>query len=221
VATTPALPRYGLLLGVAVVSVAVEGIVPPGAVQQVAVAALSGASILLALRAADVSRRLITAAAIAAGVVLGLSVVRVVAGGIPEGAARLMNAALIAVGPPAVALGVIRDLRATGRVRLEAVMGVLSLYMLIGMFFGFVYGAIDRLAGDPFFASGGTATTSECLYFSFTSLTTVGYGDLVARSDLGHTLAVFEALIGQIYLVTVVSLIVSNLGQAARPGRAR
>ena len=47
----------------------------------------------------------------------------------------------------------------------------------------------------------------------------MGYGDFVARSDLGHTLAVFEALIGQIYLVTVVSLIVSNLGQAARPGR--
>jgi hypothetical protein len=52
---------------------------------------------------------------------------------------------------------------------------------------------------------------SECLYFSFTTLTTVGYGDLTARTDLGHTLAVFEALIGQIYLVTVVSLIVGNL----------
>jgi len=50
-------------------------------------------------------------------------------------------------------------------------------------------------------------------------LTTVGYGDLTARTDLGHTLAVFEALIGQIYLVTVVSLIVSNLGRA-RPNRS-
>ena len=52
---------------------------------------------------------------------------------------------------------------------------------------------------------------SNCLYFSFTTLTTVGYGDFVARTDLGHTLCVFEMLIGQIYLVTVVSLIVSNL----------
>ena len=60
---------------------------------------------------------------------------------------------------------------------------------------------------------------SQCLYFSFTTLTTVGYGDLTARTDLGHTLAVFEALIGQIYLVTVVSLIVSNLGRA-RPNRS-
>ena len=127
-----------------------------------------------------------------------------------------MNAALVALGPPAVAVGVVRDLRATGQVRLEAVFGVLSLYILIGIAFGFVYGAIDKLGGDPFFAGGQVATVSHCLYFSFTTLATVGYGDFVARTDLGHTLAVSEALIGQIYLVTVVSLIVSNLGRPAR-----
>jgi hypothetical protein len=92
--------------------------------------------------------------------------------------------------------------------------------MLIGMAFGFLYGAIDRFGGDSFFAGGDPATVSHCLYFSFTTLATVGYGDFVSRSDLGHTLAVSEALIGQIYLVTVVSLIVSNLGRPARRDRA-
>jgi Ion channel len=62
------------------------------------------------------------------------------------------------------------------------------------------------------------ATASHCLYFSFATLTTVGFGDFVAAADLGHTLSVLEALLGQIYLVTVVSLIVSNLG---RPAQAR
>ncbi len=57
-------------------------------------------------------------------------------------------------------------------------------------------------------------TVAHCLYFSFTSLTTVGYGDLTARTNLGHTLSVSEALLGQIYLVTVVSLIVANLGRS-------
>ena len=57
-----------------------------------------------------------------------------------------------------------------------------------------------------------TATTAHCLYFSFATLTTVGYGDVLTRSDLGHTLAVTEALVGQIYLVTVVALLVSDLG---------
>jgi hypothetical protein len=95
---------------------------------------------------------------------------------------------------------------------------VLALYLLLGMLFALVYGAMDRLGGDPVFAGGQAATASNCLYFSFTTLTTVGYGDLVARTDLGHTLAVSEALIGQIYLVTVVSVLVSNLGRS-RAGR--
>jgi len=84
------------------------------------------------------------------------------------------------------------------------------------MFFASAYGAIDRLGGAPFFANGGTASTANFLYFSFTSLTTVGYGDFTARADLGHTLAVSEALMGQIYLVTVVSVIVSNLRRRPR-----
>ena len=96
---------------------------------------------------------------------------------------------------------------------------MLSLYMLIGMAFGFVYGAIDQLRRRSVLRGAARApTVSHCLYFSFTTLATVGYGDFVARTDLGHTLAVFEALIGQIYLVTVVSLIVSNLAPAARDG---
>jgi hypothetical protein len=211
--------RYGVLLITAFVSLAVQGVVPPGRGQQVVVAALAGASLLLAVRAANLGGPLLAAAAVAAGLVLASSIVRATVGGVDDGAARLMNALLVAFGPPAVALGVIHDLRSTGRVRLEAVMGVLSLYMLLGMLFAFVYGAIDRLGGNPFFASGDAATSSRCLYFSFTTLTTVGYGDLVARSDLGHTLAVFEALLGQIYLVTVVSVLVSNLGRPARQAR--
>jgi Ion channel len=210
--------RYGLLLATVFVAVGVQGVVPPSGVQQVLVAVLAAASLLLALLAASLGRRFLLPAAIGAVVVVALSVVSAVSGAVGEGVAGLMNAALVAFGPPVVAIGVIRDVRATGHVRLQAVMGVLALYMLLGMLFAFTYGAIDRLGGDPFFANGDSATTSRCLYFSFTTLTTVGYGDFVARSDLGHTLAIFEALIGQIYLVTVVSVLVSNLG---RPARAR
>jgi hypothetical protein len=211
--------RYGLLLVATLVSLGVQGIAPAGPVQQIAVAALAGASLVLAFRAAELPQAVLTAAAGLAALVVALTVVEAVAGGIGEGATRAMNAAMLIFGPPAVALGVVRDLRKSRRVRVQAVMGVLALYLLIGMLFGFVYGAVDLLGGDPFFANGGSATVSHCLYFSFTTLTTVGYGDFVARSDLGHTLAVFEALIGQIYLVTVVSLIVGNLGRTPRSPR--
>ena len=53
----------------------------------------------------------------------------------------------------------------------------------------------------------------DALYFSVTTLATVGYGDFTAASNLGHTLSVSEALLGQVYLVTIVSLIVGNLGR--------
>ena len=211
--------RYGLLLLSTVISLGVQGMLAPSGLQQVTVAALAGASVLLALRAADFAPRLLALGVGVALVVLTLSVVRATVGGIGDGTARAMNAALVALGPPAVAIGLVRDLRASGQVRMEAVMGVLALYMLVGMLFAFTYGAIDRLGEDPFFADGEPATPSRCLYFSFITLATVGYGDVVARSDAGHTLAVFEALIGQIYLVTIVSLIVSNLGRPARRNR--
>jgi hypothetical protein len=100
------------------------------------------------------------------------------------------------------------------------VLGVLSLYILIGMLFAFVYGAIDLLADEPLSAGHEAATVSECLYFSFITLTTVGYGDLSSSSDLGHTLSMFEARLGQIYLVTVVSVLVSNLGRPRGADRA-
>jgi hypothetical protein len=211
--------RYGLLLVATFLSLGVQGILAPGDGEQIVVAALAGASLVLAFRAAQLRPRVLKLALALAVLVLLLSIAKAVGAGIGDGAVRAMNAALLVFGPPAVAVGIVRDLRTTGQVRVEAVMGVLSLYMLVGMLFGFVYGAIDKLGGDPFFASSASATVSHCLYFSFTTLTTTGYGDLVARSDLGHTLAVFEALIGQIYLVTVVSLIVSNLGRPARRDR--
>ena len=208
--------RYGLLLVALFASLAVQGAVAPSPVQQVVVSALVGGTLLFAFWAAGASSRLLALAAALATIALALSIVRAATGDIGDGATRAMNAFLVALGPPAVALGVVRNLRASGEVRIESVMGVLSLYILLGMLFAFVYGAIDKLGGDPFFADDAPATVSNCLYYSFTTLATVGYGDFTARSDLGHTLSVTEALVGQIYLVTVVSLIVSNLGRRGR-----
>ena len=207
---------FGLLFLSTVTSVAAQGVVEAGDVRNVLVTALAAASLLLACRAAELRQPLFALLACGAFVVVALSVARAFGADIGEGAARAMNAALVVLAPPAVVIAVVRDLRSSGQVRLSAVLGVLSLYMLIGMTFAFTYGAVDRFGDDAFFEKGDLATVSNCLYFSFTTLTTVGYGDFVAATSLGHTLAVFEALIGQIYLVTIVSLIVSNL-RPARP----
>ena len=99
------------------------------------------------------------------------------------------------------------------------VLGALCAYLLIGQTFYSLYGFIDVVGSGELFAST-EATSLNLLYFSFVTLTTVGYGDIVAADDLGRMLAISEALIGQLYLVTVVALVVGNIG-ARRPRRHR
>ncbi len=207
--------RYGLLLACLFLLFVVLGIAPSGPWPDAVVTALAAATLVLALRAGEVAPRVTAAATVvAAGATITVAVVAA-AGAESEAVARVAAGALVFLAPPAIALGVLRGLRARGGATIQAIMGVLCIYLLMGMFCAFVYGSIDRLGGAPFFNGGASATASNCLYFSFTTLTTVGYGDLTARSDLGHTIAVTEALIGQIYLVTVVAVLVSGLGRRA------
>jgi hypothetical protein len=118
--------------------------------------------------------------------------------------------------PPAIVSGVYKQFSEGGEVTLQTMFGVLCLYLLIGLMFAVAFDAIDELNNGSFFASG-PAHRDDFLYFSYTTLTTVGYGDLVADTELGRSLAISEALIGQLYLVTVVAVIISNL----RPTRPR
>ena len=208
-----------MLLGAILIAFGIQGIAEPGKFEEIFVSSLLGATLLLALWAADTKPRVMWPAVLIVAALILASIVEAANGDVGGGATRIANALLVALAPPAIIVGVLRSLRARQAVTLEAVFGVLCVYILLGMFFGSVYGTIDRFGGNPFFSGGQPATLSNCLYFSFTSLTTVGFGDLTARSNLGHTLSVFEALLGQIYLVTVVSLIVANLGRS-RPAKA-
>jgi uncharacterized membrane protein len=132
-------------------------------------------------------------------------------GSIPDGVTGIATALLVGVAPVVIAGGLVRDLRKEGTVTLEALSGVLSIYVLVGMFFSFVYAAVDTISGESFFAEVANPNRPDFLYYSFTTLTTTGFGDFTAASELGRTLSVVEALTGQIYLVTIVALIVSNL----------
>jgi hypothetical protein len=204
--------RYGLLLAAIIAAFAVQGIANPGPFEQVVVSALLAITLLLALWAADTKPRIIRPVLGIAVVLVGASAVGAATGNVDGISGRLANLLLVTLAPPAIVVGVVRSLRARNQVTIEAVFGVLCMYILLGMFFAFTYGTIDRL-GNGFFANGASATVARCLYYSFTTLTTVGYGDFTAASNLGHTLSVVEALLGQIYLVTVVSVIVGNLGR--------
>ena len=99
----------------------------------------------------------------------------------------------------------------------------MCVYLLIAMFFATAYGLIALVSGDQFFAQLTMAPKDtpaiDYLYFSFVTITTVGYGDLTAAGGIGRMTAVTEAIFGQLYLITVVALVVQNLGQRSRMGR--
>ena len=77
------------------------------------------------------------------------------------------------------------------------------------MMFAFTYRAVGELQNGPFFGTGGDGTTADDLFFSFVTLTTTGYGDLVPAANPGQTLAVIEAVAGQLVLVTAVARVVT------------
>jgi hypothetical protein len=205
--------RYGMLLLALTATFVFEGVAEPGDVQRAVATVLVGATLMLALYAAEVpKRRLRIAAAVIFTIVAGVVIMSVVGNGTTvAGIAAIANGLLVVVAPPAVVIGVLRNLRATGAVTVTVVAGVLCLYLLLGLFFAFAYVAVQNLGGAPFFANGAAATSARSLYFSFVTMTTVGYGDYTARTNLGHTMSVTEALLGQIYLVTVVAAIVGRM----------
>ncbi len=175
-------------------------------------------TLLLALRVADAGPRLFRPIAALATLLVVAALIDAVTGSGSGVSTRVADLLLVMITPPSVVVGIRRSLRTRNRVTIEAVFGVLCLYLLVGMFFAFLYGTIGRINGH-FFAETASVTTANCLYFSFTTLTTTGYGDLTAASNLGHTLSVSEALLGQIYLVTIVAVIVGNLGWGDRTQR--
>jgi hypothetical protein len=205
--------RYGILLLALTVTFFFYGIAQPGDLQRAIGTVLVGATLLLALNAAEMKQPFLRVAVAVVAVCVVAVIIASAAGkgSTAEAITAIANGLLVALAPPAVALGVYRNLRATGRVTVTVVAGVLCLYMLLGLFFAFVYVAIQNLGGAPFFANGDSAVSARAVYFSFITLTTVGYGDYTARTNLGHTLSITEALVGQIYLVTIVAAIVGRL----------
>ena len=206
--------RFGALLLALFVTFFFAGIAEPGDAQRVIGTILVGATLMLALYAAEISPRQMRIAGVAIiGAVAAMVIMSIVGNGSAVVAiAAFGNAALVALAPPAVVVGVLHNLRAKGSVTVTVVAGALCLYLLLGLFFAFVYTGVENVSGNPFFANGATATSDRSVYFSFVTLATLGYGDYTARSNLGHTLSITEALLGQIYLVTIVARLA--------PGRA-
>lgn len=94
----------------------------------------------------------------------------------------------------------------------RTILGAITVYVVLGLLFAELYWVAGAWSGGDFFEGAGDLVIGDVVYFSYVTLTTVGYGDLSPATELGRALAVLEAMIGQLYLVTVLALIVGNLG---------
>ena len=111
---------------------------------------------------------------------------------------------------------VLRRVVTTAEVGSRTILGAISVYTVLGILFTFLYGTVERIQGSPFFEGVPHPAGSDFLFFSYTTLTTTGYGDLVPGGQPGRMLAGLEMMIGQIFLVTLVAGLVSLW----RPGEA-
>jgi hypothetical protein len=210
--------RYGVLLMLLVATFFFVGTAPSGRLTTLLTVIIESMTLAVALLASGARRIII----MLAGVVIALGVVVAVAQLFVKGhaiasATAGISALLVLVAP----ISIVRGLVARHTLDLKTVLGALCLYVMIGLFFAFTFNAIQTISGDPFFAQNHHGTAPDFVYFSFITLTTVGYGDLTALGHLGRSLAAFEAMLGQLYLVTVVALLVSNLGPVTMARRAK
>ena len=158
-----------------------------------------------------VRSRAVVALASVAGVV---ALLQLLAGGNrATGVIALLTGLLTVATILVIALGVFDQ----AEVNAQSVRGAICVYLLIGMFFVFVYGSVAALDDGPFFAQGTDGDRALRVYFSFVTLATLGYGDYTAGGDFGRTLSIIEALVGQLYLVTVLALLVSQIGRRRAP----
>lgn len=106
-------------------------------------------------------------------------------------------------------LAVLRRVVTSTEIGSRTILGAISVYTVLGILFSFAYSTIAHVQSGRFFSEVAHPTGSEFLFFSYTTLTTTGYGNLVPAGQPGRMLAGLEMMLGQLFLVTLVAGLVS------------
>lgn len=207
--------RYGAVFLLMVTLLVFVIVAPAGDTTRAGVLALEGAALLVVV-ATSRERRAVRNARVRALAVVAALVVAGVALGVFPLALVLATNSILTVGILVTLVGGLLRLVRLHGVTLQVVAGALTIYVLIGLIFAWVTSLVANIGDAAFFAQGGDASQGERVYYSFTVLTTTGFGDLTAVTPVGHALAVVEMLVGQLYLVTVIGVIVGDFAGRSR-----
>ncbi len=222
--TVRASDSYGLLLALLILDYLLLSMMPPGRWFGLVVGVPISLTLLLALHTSHAHRHGIRVAAVAAAAALVVGAVNALAGTTSSNAGVTILISLLLVAAPYF---ILRRILRHPEVTVETILGALCVYVVIGIFFGVLFYGISKclplIYGTPvpashrFLAQPGTHPPSDYLYLSFVTITTVGFGDLTPLSRVARSVVVLEALMGQIFLVTLVARLVSMYGNPA-PG---
>ena len=205
---------YGLVLVLILTTFVVAMTLPPqGWGGRVVAVAVAGLTAIIALTSSDVPLgqvRFAVGAALAAALAAVLA--RAFSSDALLGAAFVIDSLLLAV----AAVTILRRVVPSATVDFRTILGAISVFTLLGLLFGFLFIALGRLVAGDVFAGVSHAQARDYLFFSYTTLTTTGYGNLVPAGDIGQILSVFEMLTGQVFLVTLVAGLVSLWRPGAR-----
>ena len=172
--------------------------------------------VLLALRTGGLRRRTVRVIALGllAGTVAATALELADKDGPGGGVANMWTALVLLLS----AVLIIRRVLSQPEITLQSIYGAISAYMILGLMFAAVYAGMSHFGGPgyPFFAHGEVPNTQHYQYFSFTTLTTLGYGDYTAAQSPGQAVAVIEAMVGQIFLATLVARLVAGFRGASR-----
>ncbi|MFH1652806.1 MAG: potassium channel family protein [Pseudomonadota bacterium] len=118
-------------------------------------------------------------------------------------------------------LCIVRSVFYGQRVTMDRIVGSVCGYLLVGLCFAFVFAALDIINPSSFDFGGNATHTIEnfrdFIYFSYSTLATIGYGDMLPTSPLTRILSSLEGIVGSIYLVVMVARLVGmQVSQSAR-----
>jgi hypothetical protein len=198
---------YGLLLALILFGFVVLAAVEDTPESQVVISTVLGGIVVLALHTSHVGRRLKRFTIVVAVLCIAASCISALAG--VTGAFRIAGYlifALMLVAPIMIVARIVSD----PVVDLETISGALCAYLMIGILFSGLCRGLQIVTEQPFFVQNAHPSPIQFLYFSFVTMTTLGYGDLTPAHDSGRLLVIFEAVIGQVFLVTIVASLVSN-----------
>ena len=212
--------HYGVALLLLVVSIFLVMAFPNGTVPDAVALVIQMFALIACLRAAETAPRLVRIfeVLVVLAVVIGLTP-WVWGGDVEKDLVRGATFLLVFTALPSITIGLVRQLRRDRAITIRTVFGALCTYMLLIISFASAFAIVGLIEDGYFFDEGAQYDQfGDFVYFAVTTITTLGIGDLTPASDFGRSLTGMLTLIGQIYLVTVVALIVGNLGFRSKSG---